>query len=117
MAPREAALVQAAVGDALARDMLLAAGVHDAERLRAAGFLLRVLPAAELQATALAQAQRVAALAPTAARLNKATFSALRRAAVEQAIAALLPSAYDYADSAEHREGIAAFLAKRSPAF
>ena len=33
MAPREAALVHGAIGDALARDMLLAAGVHDAPRL------------------------------------------------------------------------------------
>ena len=29
----------------------------------------------------------------------------------------MLPTAYDYADSAEHREGIAAFLAKRPAAF
>jgi len=28
-----------------------------------------------------------------------------------------VPTAYDYADSAEHREGIAAFLAKRAPNF
>ena len=29
----------------------------------------------------------------------------------------LLATAYDYADSAEHREGIDAFLAKRKPNF
>ena len=34
-----------------------------------------------------------------------------------KAVAGLLPNAYDYADSAEHREGIEAFLAKRTPAF
>jgi len=32
-------------------------------------------------------------------------------------MAVFLASAYQYADSAEHREGIAAFLEKRSPAF
>ena len=117
MAPREAALVQGAIGDVLARDMLLAAGVHGAQRLYDAGFLLRVLPDAELGAEALAHARRIAALAPEAARLNKATFAALRRAAMQQAVAPLLATAYDYADSAEHREGIAAFLAKRPPAF
>jgi enoyl-CoA hydratase/carnithine racemase len=117
MAPREAALVQGAIGDVLARDMLLAAGVHGAERLRDAGFLLRVLPDAELQAEALAHAHRIAALAPAAARLNKATFAALRQAGAQAAVAPLLASAYDYADSAEHREGIAAFLAKRPPVF
>jgi enoyl-CoA hydratase/carnithine racemase len=117
MAPREAALVQGAVGDVLARDMLLAAGVHGAERLRDAGFLLGVLPDAELQAEVLAHANRIAALAPAAARLNKATFAALRQAGAQAAVAPLLATAYDYADSAEHREGIAAFLGKRPPVF
>ena len=34
-----------------------------------------------------------------------------------QTTESLLATAYDYADSAEHREGIAAFLAKRKPNF
>ena len=117
MAPREAALVQGAIGDVLARDMLLAASVHGAERLRDAGFLLQVLPDAELQAEVLAHANRIAALAPAAARLNKATFAALRQAGAQAGVAPLLATAYDYADTAEHREGIAAFLAKRPPVF
>lgn len=120
MAPREAALVSGALGDALARDMLLAASVHGAKRLYEAGFLLSVVPDAELPAAALAHAKRVAALAPEAARLNKRTLSALRRSAAvdgEDPMAPLVAVAYDYADSDEHREGIAAFLAKRSPAF
>ncbi|MEJ8847347.1 enoyl-CoA hydratase/isomerase family protein [Variovorax rhizosphaerae] len=113
MAPREAALVQRAVGDVLARDMLLAASVHGAQRLYEAGFLLQVVPDDELPAAALAHASRIAALAPAAARLNKATFLALNRSAASE----LVPTAYRYADSPEHREGIAAFLAKRSPVF
>ncbi|MET0193141.1 MAG: enoyl-CoA hydratase/isomerase family protein [Hyphomicrobiaceae bacterium] len=113
MAPREAALVQRAVGDVLARDMLLAASVHGAQRLYDAGFLLQVLPDDELPAAVLAHATRIASLAPAAARLNKATFLALNRSAASE----LVPTAYRYADSREHREGIAAFLAKRSPAF
>ncbi|RYF32673.1 MAG: enoyl-CoA hydratase/isomerase family protein [Comamonadaceae bacterium] len=111
MAPREAALVHGSIGDALARDMLLAAGVHDARRLYDAGFLLKVLPDDDVAAAAASHAARIAALAPQAARLNKRTFSMLG------AVASMLPTAYDYADSAEHREGIAAFLAKRPAAF
>jgi hypothetical protein len=34
-----------------------------------------------------------------------------------QALPDLIATAYDYADSAEHREGVAAFMAKRSPRF
>jgi len=128
MAPREAALVHGAIGDTLARDMLLCAGVHDARRLYEAGFLLRVVPDAALAGEALACARRIAVLSPGAARLNKRTFAALRQgpgaadaqaadAGTDPRIAGLLPTAYDYADSAEHREGITAFLAKRTPRF
>ena len=115
MAPREAALVHGAIGDVLARDMLLAAGVHGAQRLYDAGFLLHVLPDSEVAAAAQAHAARIAALAPQAARLHKRTFAMLKAGA--QSTEDLLATAYDYADSAEHREGIAAFLAKRTPNF
>lgn len=113
MAPREAALVRGAIGDVLARDMLLAAGVHDAARLYEAGFLLRVVADAEVADATLAHARRIAGLAPMAARLNKRTLAALSATVPD----ALLATAYDYADSSEHREGIAAFLAKRPPVF
>lgn len=115
MAPREAALVHGAIGDVLARDMLLAAGVHGAQRLYDAGFLLQVLPDNEVPLAAQSHAERIAALSPQAARLHKATFAVLRAGA--PSAHGLLATAYDYADSAEHREGIAAFLAKRTPNF
>jgi enoyl-CoA hydratase len=70
--------------------------------MKARGFLNRVTADADTAAQALASAQRIAALSPQAARLNKRT---LRGAATD---------AYGYADSTEHREGIAAFLEKRS---
>jgi len=114
MAPREAALVQRAVGDALARDMLLAAGVHAAQRLLEGGFLLQVLPDADVAAAAAAHAARIAALAPQAARANKATFKALAAGA---RAGDLVAAAYDYADTPEHREGVASFLDKRAPQF
>ena len=125
MAPREAALVHGAIGDALARDMLLAAGLHDAKRLYDAGFLLRIVGDADVAPEATAYARRIVALAPTAARLNKRTFYALNRLVTPvdmtqpaiDSIAEMMSTAYRYADSAEHREGIAAFLAKRPPVF
>lgn len=116
MAPREAALVYGAMGDVLARDMLLAAGVHSAARLYDAGFLLHVLPDAEVPVAARDHALRIAALAPQAARFNKRTFAALNES-VSSEVQGLLRGAYDYADSPEHHEGIAAFLAKRAPVF
>ncbi|MES2424310.1 MAG: enoyl-CoA hydratase-related protein [Pseudomonadota bacterium] len=125
MAPREAALVASAAGALTAKEMLLSAAVLDAAEMHARGFLNRTLPDAALAEEALALAQRVARLAPEAARANKQTFRALKPllASAEaepdatQNEANLIAGAYRYANSAEHREGITAFLEKRPPAF
>lgn len=114
MAPREAELVVREAGATTARQMLLEAVVLDAATMAARGFLHAVLPDADVLADVQQRAQRMARLAPQAARLNK---QALRALVGGQRAESLLPTAYDYADSAEHREGIAAFLAKRAPNF
>lgn len=121
MAPREAQLLVRAAGEATAREMLLEAAVLPASEMKSRGFLSRVVPDADARAQALAAAQRVAALSPQAARLNKQALRALApqplpSAATEHAAQALA-GAYRYADSAEHREGITAFLDKRKPLF
>lgn len=116
MAPREAQLVARATGEATAREMLLEAAVLDAEEMKARGFLQAVLDESELAPQAMARARRVASLAPGAARLNKQTLRALGSEG-QPSIEKLLPWAYAYADSAEHREGISAFLGKRAPQF
>ncbi|WP_287924442.1 enoyl-CoA hydratase/isomerase family protein [Diaphorobacter sp.] len=128
MAPREAALVAGAVGDVTARQMLLEAATFSAAEMAQRGFLSRVVDTEQLDAQALGTALRIAALAPGAARLNKQTLRAIRKnvplATDQQAQAAsdliannALADPYAYADSAEHREGINAFLAKRAPVF
>lgn len=139
MAPREAALVAGAMGVMTARQMLLEAATFDAADMLQRGFLSRVVPADQLEREAVASACRIAALAPGAARMNKQTLRACQAsihssefsfnqpvAPLNQAQAAIeniannLPAVadpYAYADSAEHREGIAAFLAKRPPVF
>ncbi|HEY5580276.1 MAG TPA: enoyl-CoA hydratase/isomerase family protein [Rhodoferax sp.] len=125
MAPREAALVAREVGLTVARQMLLAAEIFNAADMKAAGFLSQVLPDEALAAQAQATALRIAALAPQAARLNKQTIRALNQplAPVNKAQEAInsvvndADKAYAYAASAEHREGITAFLEKRKPVF
>lgn len=134
MAPREAQLVAGAVGEVTARQMLLEAATFSAEQMLVRGFLGRVVDGNALEAEALATACRIAALAPGAARMNKQTLRALKlppaldgyaleaiksRAAVAGQGPTPTPSVdpYAYADSAEHREGIGAFLAKRQPVF
>lgn len=123
MASREAALVVQAVGATTARAMLLAAEVLDAPHMLARDFLTHMVPQAQLADQVQALTQRMAALAPQAARLNKQTFRASNRPLAQQGCAqaaiesiAIVPP-YAYASSAEHREGIAAFLEKRQPNF
>lgn len=110
MAPREAALVSGAVGETTARAMLLAAEAFSAPHMAAQGFLTRVLPDAELEASCLAMARRIATLAPQAARLNKQTLRALKNGAP-------IENPYGYAAHPEHQEGISAFIAKRKSRF
>lgn len=110
MAPKELHLVASAVGQHMARRMLLEAAVFSASEMASANWCANPVPADQLQALTLHTAQRIASLAPQAARLNKQT---LRNLACAEPVI----SPYAYADSVEHREGIAAFLAKRIPSF
>jgi enoyl-CoA hydratase/carnithine racemase len=116
MAPREAQLVAGAVGVMTAREMLLGAAVLEAREMRQRGFLNAVLPDEALAAEVASRAQTFSALGPQAARLNKQTLRALSGSS-PQLPPGLLENAYRYADSAEHREGIAAFMDKRTPRF
>jgi enoyl-CoA hydratase/carnithine racemase len=114
MAPRELQLVGRALGDTVGRAMLLEAAIYDAPELLRAGFLTRLAAADAVADAASASAARIASLSPQAARLHKQSLRALGQPGGLQA---LLPGAYAYADSVEHREGIGAFLAKRPPSF
>lgn len=125
MAPREAALVTRELGATVARQMLLAATLFDATELLSSGFLARVM-SDEAVATEVGDlCTRIVALAPAAARLNKQTLRALNNpialsaqggSAMDSGV--FLPSdPYAYASSAEHREGVTAFMAKRKPVF
>ena len=125
MAPREAQLVARELGLAAAREMLLAAAVMEAPSMLQRGFLHHVYELDELARQALTVTRRIAALAPQAARMNKQTLRAMHGTAGVSAAADAMTSfaaspalsPYHYAASAEHREGIDAFLSKRKPIY
>lgn len=125
MAPREVALVGRELGLVTARQMLLEAALFSAPQMLQRGFLSQVEADDDLAAVTSATLQRLMALAPQAARLNKQMLRVLNQSAAFDApqvgaqthVALLMEQAYRYADSAEHHEGIEAFLEKRSARF
>jgi enoyl-CoA hydratase len=109
IAPFELAVVRRVLDDATLRELLLEARLLDAEQALLRGVVHRVVPDADVANEAQLTAQRIAALAPQAARVNK---QSLRRPAHQED-----ETHFRYADNAEHREGVTAFLAKRKPRF
>jgi enoyl-CoA hydratase/carnithine racemase len=125
MAQRELAIVLRAAGLATVREMLLEARVLEAQTMQERGFIQRVVRDELLLQEVQEAALRIAALSPQAAKLNKQylryfldkkhLFPHDGRAV--DAIKSIVNDPYDYAASAEHIEGISAFLAKRTPQF
>lgn len=112
MAPRELELVGREVGSMVARRMLLEAAVFSASDMAQKGFLGQLVDADQLDTVVQATAEKVAALSPLAARLNKQAMRALAQGGAQAVVAP-----YAYALEAEHQEGITAFLEKRKPRF
>ncbi len=131
MAPQELAVLLRAAGEATVREMLLEARVLDAQQMAQRGFVQRVVADSDVAAEAQATAQRMAQLSPQAARLNKQALRAIyqpHRAAAQSNItgaatenvanqSTFIDQPYAYASSAEHVEGVTAFLEKRAPRF
>jgi enoyl-CoA hydratase/carnithine racemase len=114
MAPGELLLLSQVVSAPVLREMLLEARLLDATRALAHGLVHSVVADADVAAHTLQRAVSIAALSPQAARLNKRT---LRQIAAGGPSAAERHAHFAYADSAEHREGITAFIEKRPPHF
>ena len=124
MAPQELAIVLRAAGETTVREMLLEARIFDSAQMQSRGFVQRVVADADVANEAQATAQRICALSPLAARLNKQALRAFSESnmpttTVEYAQAAtkLIANSYHYAQHAEHVAGITAFLQKRQPKF
>ena len=124
MAPKEAEVVARAVGELTAREMLLEAAVLDAPTMLQRGFLNRVVADADVASSVMQSVNRILALAPQAARLNKQTFRGINTplagvfivdTAINSIVNQAVDNPYAYAESAEHQEGISAFIAKRKP--
>ena len=114
MAPGELRLLSRVVPSNVLREMLLEARLFDAARALQCGLVHAVLPATDLARGVAQRAAQIAAFSPQAARINKRT---LRQITGGGPTDAERRAHFNYADSAEHREGIHAFLEKRAPRF
>ena len=114
MAPGELEVVSRVVAAPVLREMLLEARLFDAKAALAAGIVNEIVPDAEVATVVQRRAERLAALSPQAARLNKRTLRLIARGNMSRDERRAL---FDYADSADHREGVTAFIEKRPPRF
>ena len=132
MAPKELTIVLRAAGESTVRAMLLEAHIFSAQEMAERGFVQQLADDCDVPGQALAAAQRIAALSPQAAALNKQLLRQFLQSGTQEkthfsdvgidklAINSIVkeePSPYRYAASAEHIEGIQAFLNKRQPKF
>ena len=114
MAPGELELLARIAGPAVLRELLIEARLLGAQRALQLGLVHAVVADAEVGANTLQRARHAATLSPQAARINKRTLRQIARggpSAIERR------AHFDYAASAEHREGVTAFIEKRPPRF
>jgi len=115
MAPAEMQIVAAVIGSATLRELLLEARVLDAATAHVRGLVNHVVGDDRVAAEARLLAERIAMLSPQALCLNKRALRAFATPPLSRADERV--PHYAYADSAEHREGLAAFNDKRPPRF
>jgi len=106
-----------AVGKSKAMDLVLTARMMDAAEAERANLVSRVFPADQLIPEALKIAERIAALSPVAVALAKQAVNRAFETTLAEGVRherALFLSLFGTADQ---REGMAAFIEKRKPAF
>jgi len=115
MYPDELAGLIELAGAAVVKELLLEGRLLTAQEAYEKGLLTRVVADAALAAEAHAAAQRIAAGAPLVARWHKQWIARLQRD--EPLSEAELRSSFAFLETADYREGLAAFAEKRPARF
>ncbi|MDA0999163.1 MAG: enoyl-CoA hydratase-related protein [bacterium] len=106
------------IGPARTLEMLYTARLFSAQEMLAAGFLSRVVPDAEVEKTVYETAGRIASLAPLVHHWHKRF---IRKILSDPSLSDLteeeIAEQFACFDTADFREGVSAFLEKRTPQF
>jgi enoyl-CoA hydratase len=106
-----------AIGKAKAMDMCLSARVFDADEADRYGLVSRVVPLADLEAASLALAAAIASYSLPAAMAIKESVNRAWESSLAEGIVYERRQLHARFASADAKEGMAAFLEKRAPAF
>ncbi|HXW31078.1 MAG TPA: enoyl-CoA hydratase, partial [Xanthobacteraceae bacterium] len=104
-----------AVGKAKAMDLCLTGRMMDAAEAERAGLVSRVVPLAELMDTALAAADSIAQMSRPAVMLAKESINRAFELPLEEGIRFERRVFHSLFATADQKEGMAAFIAKRPP--
>lgn len=103
------------IGDKRTRDLLLTGRIVDAEEAMRMGLVNEIVPRAELQRRAQTLAENLAHNSPQATRITRRLLAAQWKTWLDAAIVAAIESSVEARETADFREGVAAFLEKRKP--
>jgi len=105
------------VGKSKAMDMMLTARQMDAAEAERTGLASRVVPADRLLEEALGAAKRIAAQSPLAVMMNKELVNTALETTLSTGLAVERSLFYSLFAFEDQKEGMAAFVEKRKPAF
>jgi enoyl-CoA hydratase len=106
-----------AIGKAKAMDLVLTGRMMGAEEAERAGLVARVVPAADLVAEALKSAGTIAAMSLPAALMAKEAVNAAFETTLAEGVKFERRLFYSLFATRDQKEGMAAFVEKRKPAF
>jgi enoyl-CoA hydratase len=104
-----------AIGPARAMELILTGRMLTADEAFAAGLVSQVVPAAETVPAALALASTIAGMPPLAVRAAKAAVRSAAELPLAEGLQRERAAFFDLFATDDQREGMAAFMAKRSP--